>query len=194
MIRGLFGWSAIALTFLAFVPYILSTRRGRTKPHVFSWVIWALATFIVFAAQLADGAGFGAWSIGLSGALTLYIAYLAWVSASDHSITRSDWVFFIPALLSMPLWAVTKDPFWAVVILTTIDTLGFIPTFRKAYHKPYEEQLFLYVVMTIRNAVSVPALENLSWTTVLFPGVLCVTCGGFVVFTLMRRKAVREEA
>ena len=76
---------------------------------------------------------------------------------------------------ALPLWYLTHDPFWAVVILTLVDTLGFVPTFRKAYHKPYEEQLLLYVLMTIRNLVSIPALEHYSWTTVLFPAVFRVS-------------------
>jgi hypothetical protein len=169
------------------VPYIQSVLRGQTKAHVFSWVIWGLATVIVFFAQLADGAGGGAWSIGLSGVLTLYIATLAFMRRSALVITRSDWVFFVLALASLPVWYLTRDPLWAVVLLTTIDTLGFLPTFRKAYHSPYEEQLFLYVVMTIRNLVSIPALENLSWTTVLFPAVLSITCAAFIVMVMLRR-------
>jgi hypothetical protein len=30
---------AIALIFAAFLPHIISIRSGKTKPHVFSWVI-----------------------------------------------------------------------------------------------------------------------------------------------------------
>jgi hypothetical protein len=186
-IREIFNAAAIVLTFVAFVPYIISTRNGKTKPHVFSWVIWGIATVIVFFAQLADGAGIGAWSIGISGLLTLYIAYLAYRRRADSSVTKIDWVFFILALISLPLWYWTRDPFWAVVILTTVDTLGFAPTFRKAYHAPYDELLLLYVVMTIRNLVSIPALEHYSWTTVLFPAVLSLTCALFIVMVMVRR-------
>ena len=167
-------------------------RAGKTKPHVFSWLIWALATIIIFFAQLADGAGVGAWSIGLSGVLTAYIAFLAYQYRSDTSIAKSDWVFFLLALGSLPLWYFTQDPFWAVVILTTVDTLGFVPTFRKAYHAPYEEQLLLYVVMTVRNLVSIPALEHYSWTTVLFPVVLSVTCLLFIGMVMLRRSRINR--
>jgi hypothetical protein len=189
-LKNLLNAAAIALTFVAFVPYIRSVLRGQTKPHVFSWVIWGLATVIVFFAQLADGAGGGAWSIGLSGVLTLYIAYLAYLRRQELTITRSDWAFFLMALASLPVWFLTQDPFWAVVLLTAIDTLGFLPTFRKAYHRPYEEPLFLYVVMTVRNLVSIPALERLSWTTVLFPAVLSLTCALFIVMVMARRDRI----
>lgn len=191
--KSLLNSIAIILTFVAFIPYIVSIQKGKTKPHVFSWLIWGLATVIVFFAQLADGAGVGAWSIGLSGVLTLYIAFLAYQRRSDTSIAKSDWVFFLLALASLPLWYFTRDPFWAVVILTTIDTLGFVPTFRKAYYAPYEEQLLLYVVMTVRNLVSIPALEHYSWTTILFPAVLSVTCALFVAMVMVRRSIIRQS-
>lgn len=42
---------AIVLTLVAFIPYIISILSGMTKPHVFSWVIWGITTFIVFLAQ-----------------------------------------------------------------------------------------------------------------------------------------------
>ena len=190
MNKEILGLLAVALTFVAFIPYIVSTLRGKTKPHVFSWLIWGVATAVVFLAQLADGAGVGAWSIGLSGLLTLYIAFLAYRRRADHSVTKLDWLFFIAAMTSLPLWYFTRDPLWAVIILTTVDTLGFGPTFIKAYRKPYEEQLFLYWVMTLRNLISIPALEHYSWTTILFPAVLSVTCAIFIVFVLLRRRVV----
>jgi hypothetical protein len=39
-VKLLFSGAAIALTFAAFLPYIVSIRAGRTRPHVFSWLIW----------------------------------------------------------------------------------------------------------------------------------------------------------
>ena len=190
MNKEVLGVFAIVLTFAAFIPYIQSILRGQTKPHVFSWLIWGLATVIVFVAQWVDGAGAGAWSIGVSGVVTLYIAFLGYKRGSDHSITKVDWVFFITAIASLPLWFLTRNPLWAVIILTTVDTLGFGPTFRKAYHKPYEEQLLLYFLMTIRNLISIAALEHYSWTTVLFPSVVSAACVVFIVMVLMRRRVV----
>ena len=192
MTKQLFNAAAVVLTFAAFFPYIRSVLSGQTKPHVFSWIIWGLATVIVFLAQLADGAGVGAWSTGVSGVVTFYVAFLAYERQADYFITKTDWVFFILALASLPLWFLTQNPFWAVVILTTVDTLGFAPTIRKAYHKPHEEQLLLYVLMTVRNLVSIAALEHYSWTTILFPVVLSLTCIIFVLVVMVRRNEHRK--
>jgi hypothetical protein len=187
---------AIALTFIAFLPYIRSILQGKTRPHVFSWVIWGSTTFVVFLAQLSDvvflaqlsdGGGAGAWPIGVSGIITLYVAFLAFTKKSDSTITRLDWVFLLLAATSLPLWYVTSDPLWAVVVLTTVDLIGFGPTFRKAYHHPFEEQLLFYGLMAARNLIAVTALEYYSITTVLFPATLAGACLVFIPMVMFRR-------
>ena len=138
---------AIALTFIAFFPYIRSILQGITKPHAFSWVIWGCSTFIVFLAQLADKGGAGAWPIGVSGIITLYVAILAYSKKTDRMISTIDWLFFILAMTSIPLWYLTSDPLLSVVILTMVDLLGFAPTFRKAYARPFEEHITFFALV-----------------------------------------------
>ena len=182
-----FSVLAIALTFIAFFPYIRSIKSGKTKPHVFSWVIWGSTTFIVFLAQLEGGGGVGAWPIGISGIITIYVAYLAYINKSDLSITTLDWCFFISALASLPLWYLTSDPLWAVVILTTIDVLGFGPTFRKSYHRPHEEKCSFFALFLVRNLIVIIALEHYSLTTVLFPAVIAIMTASVIVLITYRR-------
>jgi hypothetical protein len=79
MLKSLFSAGAMVLTFALFYPYVRSIIRRETRPHVFSWVIWGIGTFTVFFAQLADGAGIGAWPIGLSAVITSYVALLSWM-------------------------------------------------------------------------------------------------------------------
>jgi hypothetical protein len=190
--KELLSGIAIFLTFLAFLPYIRSILLEKTKPHVFSWVIWGSTTFAVFLAQLADKGGIGAWPIGVSGIITIAIAFLAYVKKSDSTITKTDWVFLTLAMPSLPLWYVTSDPLWAVVILTTVDVIGFGPTFRKAYFHPFEEQLTLFAIMTVRNLISIMALEHYSLTTVLFPAAISVVCVKFILMVMYRRQALAD--
>lgn len=193
-LKPLFGAAAVVLTFVAFVPYIRSILNGRTRPHVFSWVIWGITTVVVFFAQLADRGGVGAWPVGLSGMITLYIASLAYARKGDSSVTLSDWTFLILAIGSLPLWFFAGDPLWAVVTLTTIDVLGFGPTFRKAYVFPYEERLTLFAIMTARNLCVIAALEHYSWTTVLFPAAIVATCMLFILVVGYRRRVTVADS
>jgi hypothetical protein len=179
---------AIALTFIAFLPYIWTILRGDTRPHVFSWVIWGSVTFVVFLAQLADRGGVGAWPIGVSGLITIYVAVLAYLKKSDNSITGKDWWFLIIAMMALPAWYLTSDPLWAVVILTVVDLAGFGPTFRKAFNLPHEENLTFFVIITLRNILVIIALEHYSVATILFPAATAVACVVFILMVMLRRK------
>jgi len=179
---------AIALTFFAFFPYIRSIRKDEIKPHVFSWVIWGSTTFIVFLAQLKDGGGAGAWPIGVSGLITIYVAFLAYVKKADITITKTDWFFFLSAMMSLPLWYFTADPLWAVVILTGVDVFGFGPTVRKAYSHPFDEDRIFFSLFMARNLIVIIALENYSLTTVLFPAVIAAACLALLILITYRRR------
>ena len=190
--KEIFSAVAIAITFIAFIPYIRSIHQGKTKPHAFSWIIWASVTFIIFLATLSDKGGAGAWPIGISGLITLYVAFLAYSIKSDRMISNIDWLFFIIAMTSIPLWYFTSNPLWSVIILTTIDLLGFFPTFRKSFNHPYDEQLTFFNLMASRNLIIMIALENYSLTTILFPAATAIACILLVLMVLIRRKIIKD--
>lgn len=184
------GLLAVALTVVSFVPYVVAIRKGAMRPHVFSWLIWTLSTGVVFVAQVVAGGGAGAWATGVSAALTAYVTWLAWALCRDITITRSDWLFLWAALASLPLWYLTADPLWAVLILTTIDVLGFGPTLRKLYHHPYEESVLFYLLFVVRSGLAILALGSRSLTTVLFPAAMIVSCLLVCVLLVWRRRHV----
>ena len=186
--KEIFSAIAIVLTLMAFVPYIRAIFNGTVRPHVFSWVIWGATTFLAFLAQLEDKGGVGAWPIGVSGSITIFIAYLAYLKRADVTITKTDWLFFVAALSSLPLWYLTSDPLWAVVMLTTVDVLGFGPTIRKAYHFPYSESLLFFGLFAVRNLLVMMAFENYSMTTLLFPAVIATVCVLLMMMIAYRRR------
>ena len=190
--KEIFSALAMAITFIAFFPYIRSILKNKIRPHVFSWIIWGSTTIIVFFVQLEGGGGIGAWPIGISGLITIYIAFLAYKNKSDASITKMDCCFFLLAIASLPFWYFTSDPLWAVIILTIVDTLGFGPTFRKAYQYPYEENLLLFMLFLIRNIIVIFALEFYSLTTVMFPAIIAVATLMLILVILNRRHVLSK--
>lgn len=178
---------AIILTLWGFIPYIISILKGFSKPHMFTWIIWGLTVIIVFFAQYSDGGGVGSLPIGLSGILTLGVAVLALYKKSDITINTTDWFFFLLCLSAIPLWMVTSNPVWSVIILTLIDVVAFFPTFRKAYHEPYSEKMSIYCIMTLRNIISAIALEHYSITTLFFPLIISITLTLLILVVFYRR-------
>lgn len=187
-IKPLLSALAIGITCYALVPYLWGIIRRRVRPHVFSWVVWGITTLIVFFAQLEDDGGWGAWAIGFSASLTICIAIMAYLSRGDISITGVDWCFFLVALASLPLWYLTADPVWTVIVLTGIDLLAFGPTLGKLYRDPYSESLPFFLLFTCRNLLVVAALENYTLTTVLFPASITVACVLIMGMMWVRRR------
>ncbi|WP_269619598.1 hypothetical protein [Zhongshania sp. BJYM1] len=192
-IKDILSLLAIALTIIGFAPYILAIYRGHTRPHMFSWLIWGITTSVVFFAQLSANGGRGVIAIGISAAITFYIALLAYRHKADINITNSDWLFLLFALSSIPAWYLASDPTIAVIILTSVDLLGFGPTLRKAYQHPLDENLTFFGIFALRNALVIAALSHYSIATVLFPFAVGICCIILIVLVLARRRSARRQ-
>jgi len=190
-VKALLSAAAIALTFAAFLPYIVSIRSGRTGPNVFSWLIWGVTTLLVFLATWAGGGGVGAWPTGVSALITFSIAWLAHAHGADRAITTGDWLFLAGAASALPFWFLTADPLGAVVVLTLVDLLGFGPTLRRAWSRPEQERIGFFSVFVLRNLLVLLSLERLTLTTALFPASVGLACVGVVVLLWRRRRLQR---
>ena len=185
---------AIVLTFVSFYPYVRSIQKGETKPHYFSWIIWGLTTTLSSFTQLADDGGVGAYSVFVAGIICFYIAYLAYRQKRDYVIEMSDWIVFYVALGSLVVWYVTSTPLWTALILTMVDGIGFIPTFKKSYAYPWEEHIGFYLLVSVKNLFAIVAMENYSITTTLFLWVITLLGILFIFFLLWRRKILSVHA
>lgn len=186
--------AAMALTFVAFVPYFRSILGGTTRPHVFSWIVWGTNTGVAFYATLSARGGAGAWAIGFSAALTLAVAALAWAKRADVTITRVDWGCFVAGLAALPLWFFASDPLWAIAVVTAVELLGFGPTLRKSWHQPWSEPIAFLAILVLRNALVIAALEHRSLTTVLFPAAMAAACVVLIAVLAWRRRALAPHS
>ncbi|TGK87461.1 hypothetical protein EHQ24_02720 [Leptospira noumeaensis] len=186
-LRSLITGIAIFLTFYAYIPYIKGIWTGTIRPHVFSWIIWGATTFIVFFAQIAGNGGVGSLPIGVSGIITILVAYIAYRKRGDIEITKFDWFFFGLAVSSLPFWFYFSDPLAAVIVLSIADILGFIPTFRKGYFLPNSEPVGFYLIFLFRNFLAMAGLAEWNTTTLLFPGSAGIACVVFVVMVKIRK-------
>jgi hypothetical protein len=182
-----FAFSALLLGVVAYIPYVHSVIINKTKPHMFSWVVWGLLPTIAFFAQQTSGAGKSAWVTLMTGVCCLLIAALSFFKG-EKNITRSDWAVFLSSLAIIPIYLATDNPLLAVSLVATIDTLALIPTLRKSWHKPEEEFLFTYIINGIKWVLAFLALSEISLTTALYPVVLIFSNGGFAVTNILRRR------
>lgn len=172
--------------------YFAGIFRGKTRPHVFSWLIWGTISGIGFAAQVAEGAGPGSWARGFGSATCFLLVVISYFKG-EKDIKRSDWVTLAVALSAIPLWILTKTPFWSVLIVCFIDTIGYIPTVRKSWLKPQEELAVSYLFSCLGAAFSLLAIRQYTPSTWLYPLVLTFSNGGMWLFLLARRRAAVAE-
>lgn len=174
------------------VRYFRSIFQGITRPHVFSWIIWATISSIGFAAQVSDNAGAGSWARGF-GAATCFLIVLVAFKRGEKHITRWDWATFAAALLAIPLWIVTETPLWSVILVCIIDTIGYIPTLRKSWHHPWNEDAGSYLINAFSAFFSILALEHYSPVTWLYSALLIVSNTFTATYILWRMKNVRKQ-
>jgi hypothetical protein len=189
-LKNILGFVATALVFIGYVPYLRDIIKGKTKPHIYSWFLWSIVTFIVFALQVSGGAGSGAF-VTLAAALSCFaVIILGFVYKSIFEIVWIDTVFLVLTILALGLWLIAKQPVLSTILTTTIDLLAFAPTVRKSWNKPYSETLVFYYLNTFRFGLAAVALQKYSVVTALYPITWLITNGLFALMLVMRRKQI----
>ncbi len=183
---------AVILTFVGYFPYIFNIFIGKTKPHIFSWFIWSITTFIIYALQVSGGAGTGAWAT-LSVAIILLLVFFLGLKNGNKNIKKIDIVFLILALFALAFWLIVEQPVLSIILLALVDMFGFGPTIRKSYSDPYSETLSLYTITTVRHALSFFALAEYNIITWLFPITWVFANALFSIFLIVRRKKIPKQ-
>ncbi len=171
--------------------YIRDILKWKTKPHLYSWVVFIIMASISFLIQYSDGAWPWSWALGASIVTTLTIAILAFFYGTKD-ITKSDTLSFSLALVSIILYTQVSNPIYALILVICITSLAFYPTFRKSYHKPNEETLVSYVFAWSRMLLSVFALYHFSILTIVYPLFISLVNVSLVVLILVRRKQLTK--
>ncbi len=186
-VKTIIGIIAVILSIVGYIPYFRDTLRGKTKPHVYTWFIWGLVTAIAFGLQVSAGAGVGSW-VTLTVAILAFIIFGLGVRSGEKDITRSDTIFLMLAFIALFLWLIAKQPMLSVILVSSIDMLGFAPTIRKSWHKPFSETLFTYELGAFRHGLSLLALQNYNIVTWLYPGSWAVANALFSLMLVLRRR------
>jgi len=185
--KVILGIIAVVISIIAYIPYFRNIFLGKTKPHAFSWLVWASLTGIAFFAQVFDKGGPGAWVTGFTAIASFTIFFLA-LKKGERNITSSDKWSLFGAGCALVLWFITSNALLSIILIILIDALGFYPTFRKSYHKPHEETVITFFLAGLKFAIALVALQNYSVVTYLYPGFLVVVNLVFVGWVLIRRK------
>lgn len=189
--KEIIGVVAVVITFIGYIPYIRDTVKGKTRPHVYSWFIWAFVTFIIFALQIFGKGGAGAYTTLATAILCLTIFILG-LKNGHKDITGFDTITFIISLIATGIWIFAKEPVVSTILIVTINTLANLPTIRKSWKDPHSETLFTWEMGAVRNFLGLVALQNYSLLTWLYPVTNLLINIIESTLLIVRRKQVRE--
>ena len=174
------------------ISYLIKTLKRQIKPHCFTWVICGSVLLLSSIALFKAQAGLGAYTIGLSGMLCLTVGIVA-IFIGHKQITTSDIVAGAFAVIAIILWQTTKDPLLALKFTTLAHVTAYYPTFRKAYHDPFNENPRAFATYMLVNVLTMLAMKTYSITTILYPAGIFFANFGLVSFIYLRRKKLSGQ-
>lgn len=176
---------------IAFAPYLLDIFKFKTKPHIFTWLIWAItqgtATFAIFY----GGGGVGGIEL-LVGTILILAVFLFSLKYGTKKITKTDAIVLFFALLAIIVWWHLEQPVLSVFMVSFIDIAGYIPTFRKSYRDPWDETLISWLLFAVSDIFSIFALSEYNLLTTVY--LISVGSANMCLFTFcfIRRYFVQK--
>lgn len=171
----------------AFIPYLLDTFKLKTKPHIYTWIIWAMtqgtATFAIFY----GGGRLGGVELAIGVVLQIAVIIFS-LKYGTKDITKSDAFVLIIALLAILVWWQLKQPILSVVLVSAIDVFGYVPTFRKSYKDPWSETLATWILFAMSDIFAILALSKYNFLTVTYLASITVVNLSFFIFCTSRRR------
>jgi len=178
---------------VCFFPYIRDTLKGKTKPHSYTWFIWALLQTIAAAAMWSGGAGF-AIAACITGAVLCCVVFLLSLKFGTKNITRFDTVCLVSALAALVCYIFFHNPLLSIIFATITDAIGFAPTFRKAYKEPNTETASTHLLSGVSDLFAILAILNFNPTTSLYLFAVMVMDAGCGILILIRSRLVNHRS
>lgn len=144
---------------IAFIPYIAAILRRETKPSKATWIIWTLLSVLTALAMYSAGTlNFQMAAIALCDLVVVLLAL--WYGTSGW--TKLDLGCLLGAAIGMAAWIVMSDPKFAIVLAMVVVVIGTIPTVKKTWRHPEQEDRTAYLLMVLSCIVTIAAIP--AWT------------------------------
>ncbi len=191
-VKQAISFAAVCLTFISYIPYYRDILRGKTHPHIYSWILWALLTILLVGLQITNGAGLAALVPAAAGLLCSGVVILS-IKRGTRDITQADKTAAVLALFAMGFWLIIDQPTVSVLLVIAADVLAFIPTLRKSWFKPYSETLSLYITNAVRFSLSLLAVKEYTFVASIWFIVWAVINALYSVMLVLRRKQISAK-
>src|ERR1700739_1533133 len=166
--KTLSGITASIIGSACFIPYIRDIFKKKTRPHIYSWLIWTILQVTGVIAMFKNGAGIGVLALSKGAILCGYTSILC-IKHGTKNITTFDSLCLVGALASIGVYIYMKDPLPSIILISVIDFVGFLPTLRKAYSEPYSETISMFAFFSVSGLFTMLALNSYTLVTTIYP-------------------------
>lgn len=185
---GIFGIIAGILSFSAYLFYIVAIIKGKTKPSRATWFIWAFVGIILAISYKASGAEDTVW-VAVSEAIAPTIIALLAIKYGVGGTEKIDIIAFIGAIISLFLWWIFGTPVVALVTNLAIDFFAAVPTIKKSWTKPEEEDRFAWSMTQAGNLFNLFAIDKIVFGVIIYPVYTFIIDG--VILGLLYRPSLK---
>jgi uncharacterized protein with PQ loop repeat len=169
------------------IPYIIHTIRGKTQPHLYTWLIWTVTQGIAAAGVYVGNGGWTALGMSLGAATIGCVACLA-LFYGTKNIHIVDTILLAGAATVLLIWFFMESPLYAVLTATLIDFFGYIPTLRKTWQEPESETMSMWFFYIIATVLSLLGLREYNMLTMSYLA-MCIPMNTLVFLACMKRFA-----
>ncbi len=185
-LTSIFGIAAGIFSFSAYLFYIVAILRGTTKPSRSTWFIWAFIGIILAVSYRASGAEDTIW-VAVSEAIAPTVIALLAIKYGVGGTDKIDIIAFAGSLFSLVLWWVFGSPIIALVTNLAIDFFAALPTIKKTWCNPHEEDRFAWTLTQTGNLLNLFAIDKLIFGVLVYP-IYTFIIDGVITGILYRKK------
>ena len=155
--------------------YLVDTVKGKVKPNRVSFLLWSIAPFIAFAAQINQGVGLESVMTFGTGFLPMTVFAASFVNKkAEWKVTRFDLVCGFLSIIGLALWLVTKVGNVAILFSILADGLAAVPTIVKAYRYPDTELAWPWLATVFGVVLTLLTLSEVTFAN-----------SGFIIYILL---------
>ncbi len=151
---------SVCISLSGALAYMRDMVRGKSKPNLVTWGLWAFAPLIATGAALSSDAG--TWStvrIFISGFGPLLIFVTAFIVKQGYwKLGGFDYACGALSLVALGVWLIADSPVLAILVAAVADLFATLPTLKKAWRYPETETLYTYFVGIFTASIVIPAI------------------------------------
>lgn len=191
--KTIFGLVAGVIALLAYVVYVISILREKSKPNRVTWWIWAFMGLVLALSYKFSGAENTVWVPYMEFIGPFIIALLSIKYGEGSFEDKTDLICLLGAILSIILWIIFDNPVVALVTNLIIDSFAIIPTIKKTYLRPEGEDFWAWFGTGIADTLNMFAVEKFSFAILIYPIYMLVSDLIIIIILLLKKKNIIKD-